>query len=288
MHKPGIEEIGLVILNYMTSSETIEMLESVWAYYPGLRILVVDNGSTENVIRQLQEAVQHYPTVTLLSGPENLGFAKGNNAGIEVLREEGFEYIVCSNNDVLFAIAGVLEVMKSACIEYEAAVVGPRIINAAGQDQNPYQHVRPTEAEARKNYLRSCWLPDAAFPALKVWRYLRSLVQNEKKYLEVADYERPSSVYGLHGSFIMFCPRFFAHYKGFDDRTFLYGEELIIAEMLYCRSLRALFVPGTYVIHKEDATSDFVWKSKTEKMKTYYRKRSIRHWYQNHYLKNSP
>jgi len=286
--KINIDDIGLVILNYMTVDETKEMLKSVSMYYPELRVVVVDNGSVMERIIQLRDIVKLYPQYTLLENGANLGFAQGNNKGIDELRAEGFKYIVCSNNDVIFPRPGVLEKLKHACLENDAAVVGPRIVNLSGQEQNPYEYVRPSKAAARKCYRRACWVPDAAYPALSLWRYFRKSIKPQKKRKKNMSSDQPALVYGLHCSFIMFCPRFFEFYNGFDDNTFLYGEERIIAEMLFCKNLQALFVPSTHVIHKEDATSTFVWKSNAERMMYQYYKRSMRHWYKNHFRKNNP
>lgn len=55
--------------------------------------LVVDNGSTDGSVRYLRE---HYPEVSVLALPSNLGFSGGNNRGIEAT---GSEYVALLNND---------------------------------------------------------------------------------------------------------------------------------------------------------------------------------------------
>lgn len=286
--KTDISDVGLVILNYMTPEETSEMMVSIKKYYPSLKIAVVDNGSTKVVKHKLQHIVKGLFNVSLISLQENLGFARGNNAGIQKLKEEGYSYIVCSNNDVLFNQKGILESLKYHCVKSDAAVVGPRIKNLNNQDQNPYRLHRHTLKEAKSYYRRACWIPDTGFPALKVWRYAKNYLNfNTVPPYHKATPEQPCHVYTLHGSFIMFGPLFFKYYEGFDGNTFLYCEENILGEMLLAKSLKAVFVPECVVIHKEDKTTDYVWGSNTNKMIFKHKKKSIKYWFKKWYLKQN-
>ncbi|MFZ0426718.1 MAG: glycosyltransferase [Acidobacteriota bacterium] len=59
------------------------------------QILVVDNGSTDDSVEWLQRA---FPAVDLLRLPENLGFAEGNNRGVEEARHD---LVLLLNNDMI-------------------------------------------------------------------------------------------------------------------------------------------------------------------------------------------
>ncbi|MEJ2078233.1 MAG: glycosyltransferase [Acidobacteriota bacterium] len=59
------------------------------------QILVVDNGSTDDSIEWLR---REYPGVDLLALPENLGFAEGNNRGVEEARHD---IVLLLNNDMI-------------------------------------------------------------------------------------------------------------------------------------------------------------------------------------------
>src|SRR5262245_24825060 len=58
-------------------------------------VILVDNASTDNPVPFLRE---HYPWVTLLELPRNLGLAGGTNAGIA--RSRG-DIVVTLNNDTI-------------------------------------------------------------------------------------------------------------------------------------------------------------------------------------------
>lgn len=64
--------------------------------YPNLRIIVVDNGSTNDSVARIRAA---FPEVPLIETGRNLGFAGGVNAGIRRALEQDAQYIWLLNND---------------------------------------------------------------------------------------------------------------------------------------------------------------------------------------------
>ncbi len=87
-------KVSVIIVNWNGKSLLEECLDSLAAQTAeGIEIILVDNGSQDGSAEYVRE---RYPTVRLVSLPENLGFAGGNNAGIRVARGE---YIALLNND---------------------------------------------------------------------------------------------------------------------------------------------------------------------------------------------
>jgi GT2 family glycosyltransferase len=76
-----------------------------------------------------------------------------------------------------------------------------------------------------------------------------------------------SYIYAPHGSFIIFTPSFFKYYNGFDNGTFLYCEEFILAEMLKKKNLKCWFENSIIVTHKESKSLDNITKNYKEKVK---------------------
>ncbi len=86
--------VSVIIVNWNGKSLLKECLNSLAAQTAKeIEIILVDNGSQDGSADYVRE---QYPAVRLVSLPENLGFAGGNNAGIKVARGE---YIALLNND---------------------------------------------------------------------------------------------------------------------------------------------------------------------------------------------
>jgi hypothetical protein len=66
--------------------------------YPRYRILVVDNQSTDDSVRRLNEL---FPDQDLVLNSANLGYAGGNNPGIHEALRAGANYVWLVNNDTL-------------------------------------------------------------------------------------------------------------------------------------------------------------------------------------------
>ena len=91
--------VAIVILNWNNASDTLACLESVFRMdYPQFHVLVVDNHSTDDSVARIRE---RFPVIDLLVTGENLGYAGGNNAGIERALTSDAAYVCVLNNDTV-------------------------------------------------------------------------------------------------------------------------------------------------------------------------------------------
>lgn len=89
-----------IIINYNASQETIACLR-VAIDIIGLRIVVLDNGSTDDSILQLNRFTDSCPSCELIASRKNLGFAKGVNTVLKKIGVDSFQYFWLLNNDAL-------------------------------------------------------------------------------------------------------------------------------------------------------------------------------------------
>lgn len=86
--------VSIISINYNQSQTTLEMLSSLQKLtYPNVEIIIVDNASPGDKPEILKK---QYPDIKLIKSSVNLGFAGGNNLGIEA--SEG-KYLLFLNND---------------------------------------------------------------------------------------------------------------------------------------------------------------------------------------------
>lgn len=117
--------VVIVILNWQNASDTIACLTSVLDLrYDNYCTIVVDNGSKDDSVNRIRSA---YPDITLIPLPENLGYAAGNNVGIQHGIDAGADYVFVLNNDTLLAPDMLKRLVKVAEENPEVGMVGPKM-----------------------------------------------------------------------------------------------------------------------------------------------------------------
>lgn len=96
-----MSSIAIIILNWNGVNDTLLCLNSLLKQsYKDFKIVVVDNGSTDNSKKLLEEYQKKNPEkINLIYNPKNFGFAGGVNTGIEWALNDNFEYVALFNND---------------------------------------------------------------------------------------------------------------------------------------------------------------------------------------------
>ena len=90
-------DVVCVIINWNGWEDTIKCLDALErCTYSCLKIVVVDNGSTNDSVTRIRNA---HPDILLMEAGKNLGFSGGNNIGIRYALEQRAEYIWLLNND---------------------------------------------------------------------------------------------------------------------------------------------------------------------------------------------
>lgn len=114
--------ISVIILNYNTIDVTCEFIESTKKLtYPNFELILVDNASQEDPTKVISEK---YPDVKLIVNKKNLGFAGGNNVGLQAARGD---YYFIVNNDTEVTPNLLEELLKPFGIDPQIGVVSPKI-----------------------------------------------------------------------------------------------------------------------------------------------------------------
>src|SRR2546430_8015638 len=98
-------------------------------------VIVSDNGSTDRSLEYIRE---HFGQVKIVENGANLGFAKGNNAGIRVAQGE---YVLILNPDTIIHDHALEKLVAFADRHREAGAFGCRVLNPDGSFQNPARPV---------------------------------------------------------------------------------------------------------------------------------------------------
>lgn len=117
---------AIVIVSWNGKDDLLKCLASLEKLSPPRpRIVLVDNGSSDGTAAAVRE---RFPGVELLILPENLGFAGGNNRGIEAALKGDIEYVCLLNNDTVVDPDFFNELLRAAREYPRAGIFGSRIL----------------------------------------------------------------------------------------------------------------------------------------------------------------
>lgn len=161
------DKIAILLLNWNGKKDTLECLASLQQVtYPHFTTVVVDNGSTDGSVAAFRAA---YPDVPILETKTNLGFAGGNNVGIEWALRHHAEWILLLNNDTIVAPDFLHAFLAAAHQQPKGKIFGAKILRyhqptvmdhlggfwnrklgefvspEAGQSDHPYLSMRPVD-----------------------------------------------------------------------------------------------------------------------------------------------
>ncbi len=244
---------GLIILNYNTSQAVIDLYRQIGTLRRDLAcspiFLVIDNASRPEETARLGAFFANRPDVHLILSPTNGGYACGNNLGLKKAVELGLEYCIIANSDIAFLTVDFLEqLVQAARTLPNCGLIGPRVVLPDGRPQGP--------------------LPETG-------------VLNGVIPWPSARCDQTSSVYATVGC-CLFGPTTVFNLLGFlDENTFLYREEIILAERLRQHGLFWYYLPAVVVRHdhvrKMAATKTILLHKKFEAESTVYYFRHYRH-----------
>jgi len=124
--------VYIVILNWNNAHDTLACLHSLTELdYPNYAILVIDNGSSDGSAERIRA---DNSTVEVMELATNIGYAAGNNAGIDVAVERGAEYVLILNNDTFVEPTMLSELVAFMESDPKIGMVGPTMYCADPND----------------------------------------------------------------------------------------------------------------------------------------------------------
>ncbi|MGX7048830.1 glycosyl transferase [Lactococcus piscium] len=264
-------KIGIVILNYIVYKDVFGCVDSLTNQsFKDYEIVIVDNGSPNDSFYQLKEKYKDRTNINVIKTDGNIGFARGNNAGIKYLKNKNIFNIFAINADTFIEDEKYLEKLVNMPIDNNCAFIGTSIIGNDLNNQNPYNVMGEAFSNIKK--IRRYYIKNTIYLyliPLRMWdriKSIKSLFIKKKPEKKITS----KSVYldlqknGLHGAAIFFTETYLKTYKGFYPDTFLYTEEDYLN--LICRRLNfsQLYIPELEIYHKE-GSSNFAAQDKSEK-----------------------
>ena len=231
-------QITVIIVNYKVKEYVANLLDSIRKAIHDIPIqtIVVDNNSNDGSVNYLREL---NPDVTYIANKENVGFGKANNQAIAKAKGE---YTLLINPDSIVS-EDCLQVMKAYMDDNpDCAASGCKILNADGTLAPESRRSIPTISSSIYKLIGLAYL----FPNNRQFGkyYLSWLPENEVSKIPV-----------LSGSFMFFRTEVLKEVGGFDERFFMYAEDIDLCYRIGQKGYEIHYVPYTSVVHYKGESS---------------------------------
>jgi GT2 family glycosyltransferase len=224
----AVIDLSIIIVSYNARADLERCLASLRDPAPvaSHEIVVVDNASSDGSA----EAVRRAPTVRLIESATNRGFAAANNLGI---RASAGEHVLLLNSDTVVPPGAIDALLRELRTHPDAAVVGPRLVDAEGRAELSFGRMMTPLSELRQRRLMRAYArrdPAAA-------RRIEEMTRRE---------HWPDWVSGA----CLLVRRRDAEAVGLlDERYFMYTEDVDFCAAIRARGGRVLFSPAVEIVH---------------------------------------
>jgi GT2 family glycosyltransferase len=223
------QALDIVIVSYNTRDDLVACLASLEAARPSGRrqITVVDNASADgsgDVVRA------RFPAVRLIALDRNVGFGAANNVALTIV--EG-PLVLLLNSDTLVP-PGAIDELVARLIATGAAAAGPRLIDADGRPEISFGRALSPFREL----VQRVWVRLAASSLGVARRAVARHVGRERDVDWVTGACLLARLDAVRAAGL------------FDERYFLYEEDVDLCAALRARGGRVLFTPHAQVVHR--------------------------------------
>ena len=231
-------EIAVIVINYNSSSYTINCLQSIYATTSSAlsyQIIVVDNNSEFDDYQVLCNHMQLHPDVktALVRSKINTGFGGGNMFGVQHADARYFAFI---NNDTLLKNDCLTLLLAEMKTNPNIGLCGPMCYTTEGKLLPTIDHfTTPLKEFLGRDFLEK--INPAKYPKRKF-----EFTTNQK-------------VQFVSGSFMLVNANDFNQIGGFDTNLFLYYEETDVCYRLSKINKDTYLIPSAKYVHFHGAST---------------------------------
>lgn len=244
-------KVSFLILNYNSYELTLKLINEIKNYKLIDHIIVVDNNSSNIEKEKLNNLVDD--KIIKIFNNENYGYAYGNNIGLKYANEQlKSDFVIVANPDISVEEDALKECIKVIKKNNNCAVSAPRIKNI-----NCYGNVA-WKLATYKNEIFSLFYITNKF-LNKSLQYADNEIEGDIEIVDV-----------LPGSLLIMNMKLIEKVGYFDENTFLYCEEKILAQKLRRVGYNKILVNTCSYIHEHGAIISKEYKSKIKQYRILY------------------
>jgi GT2 family glycosyltransferase len=223
--------LSICIVTYQSRKFLEDCLRSIYANTDLLfEIIVVDNGSTDNVVQMLED---EYPKVQVIRNPKNEGYTKPMN---QAMRKAQGRYLIQLNPDTLVLPDSLKQLTAFMNENPNVGICGPKVLNSDATLQSPCRRGEPTP-----------WAVITYF--LGLWRLFPKSRFFGQYLLNYFDEDITHPVDGVSGSCMVVRREVIDQIGYLDERFFAYQEDADFCFRARQAGWQVFYVPNAKIIH---------------------------------------
>ncbi len=257
-----VRPLVMVILNYNDAVTTKRLLENVRDYPVLTKIFVVDNCSTDHSYLALKKLATN--KIEVVKTEKNNGFAAGLNASIRMIKKQYKKVdIIFSNADVIVYSNENLQLLQTRLQKEHLGMLGPTICEQ-GKLNRGWKLLTP-----RQEVLTNIPM-------------IGGLLKRRYQTYDDTHYQTKFSIVdAVSGCFFLMSLETLEKVGYFDENTFLYYEENIMAKKLKKINMSCAVDNEVTIIHDHSVSVDksvsYINKFKILKESQYYFEKNYNH-----------
>ena len=220
-------KLSVIIVNYNVRYFLELCLQSVQKALEEIdaEIIVVDNNSSDDSCKMILE---NFSEVILIKNPKNVGFSKANNQGVSKAKGQ---YVLILNPDTVVAKDTFKKVLKFAKSRQNFGALGVKLVDGKG-----------------------CFLPESKrgipTPMVSFYKLIGFTSKRTGKYYANHLKEDETGIIDvLVGAFMFMRRKVYNEVKGFDERYFMYGEDIDLSYKILNKGYQNFYFADTQIIH---------------------------------------
>lgn len=255
-------DVSIVIVNWNTCDILRNCLKSIKDKTKGVKyeVIVIDNDSSDGSDEMVENEFKEF---TLIRSGDNLGFAKGNNLAINMLKGE---YTFLLNPDTILTYDLVAALHSYIIDNKDIGILAPRLLNGDLTFQSSYSSFPTIKELIRYNLVSIAKIPFILTNKLED-------LKNTKAYSRNVDWVR--------GAAMLMPTELFLKIGGFSEDYFMYYEDTDICYKTWKENYRVYYKADETLIHLYNQSASKVNKfreknleiAKSQFLKKFYSKR---------------
>lgn len=232
----AVRDLTIVIVSYRSApllALCLRSLEAQEAISPP-NVIVVDNNSADGTVEMIR---RDHPAVQLVINDQNVGFGRACNQALALVHDGD---VLMLNPDTIVPPNGLARAVGALQARPSVGVLGVKLVMVDGRPDHAARREIPTP-----------------FSSLSYMLRLHRMHGGERfaRYVPSGSYNEESEVGAVNGAFMLVRGEALAEVGGFDERFWMYGEDLDWCVRFHDAGWVICYWPGVSVVHIKGGTT---------------------------------